>query len=369
MTIEMVDFQPILHQEVTQLIETWKSNGFSEDEVQDCASQIFNLGLIASQQIQQEVGIQSEGMPTRIDYTEELATSILHLFLKSLNVAVLKAKSHQIPQTIKWQLIQNVAFHAFEQSKQAAIATWGEESTPDVTLNSDQLSGWLEQTSVEAFLYYLGEYEKQNGPVSNEENEVDPLLAQPLPVVLPQETLAAMAQEAVELAPVSAEEPLVQSKLVPEAIPVQDDLHHKYAAVALLLNTLPASRIQGILTAFNDTEKLIIQGYKDPNVISQTLNLARVAEYVRSFKTLIAQGKTPKKKSQFATQLKQLLPLLPQSRLQQLLEPERPLVRNYLQQYSQRDYEQFEALKIPPGLEESMLNYLKRNFPQEASRV
>ncbi len=69
MSLESVDFQSLIHQQVTLLLEGWKAEGFTDEMVQETGSQLFNMGLIAAQQVQQEGGIQPQGTEHVIPYT------------------------------------------------------------------------------------------------------------------------------------------------------------------------------------------------------------------------------------------------------------------------------------------------------------
>src|SRR5690554_92509 len=126
MSINNMDFQPLVHQLVTQLIEGWRAVGFSEEEIQETASQFFNMGLIAGQQVQQEGAIQPQGTNQQIPYTQPMAERVVMLFMQGLNAAILKAHEQRLPSQEKWQFMQNTAYHVFEHSKQAIIATLGQ---------------------------------------------------------------------------------------------------------------------------------------------------------------------------------------------------------------------------------------------------
>lgn len=366
MGLEDVDFQSLVHQHVTQLIEGWKAQGFSDEEIQECASQCFNMGLIASQQVQQEGGIQPQGTEHTLPYTPEMAQRVVVYFLHGLNVGVVKAHEQRLPSQEKWQLLQNVAYHVFEQSKQAVVATYGQENTPEVQISDDQIINWLGQTAVEALLYYVNEHEKQHGPI----NRTD---MQDMPDLLNQEQSqpqpeAAPAPQEQEQVPVQAQqspvEPVPQQPAPQPAPTGAPEIHHKYAAVGLLLSTLSTPKQEKILNAFQPEEQQLINQYRDPELVARDLDLSLVAKYLRLFKEKMGQQKTPGK-SKYASTVADVVQNLSSQRLEKLFQQERPLVRGYVRQFTQTDGRGHHPYTLPTGVEESLLLYLHRNFPQE----
>lgn len=364
MVLQDMDFQAIVHQQVTELMDTWNAAGITEAEIQENASQFFNMGLIAAQQVQQEGGVQPQGSEQTIPYTEPMATNVIRWFLQGLNTAALKAFEQRIPSQEKWQLIQNVAYHVFEQSKQAAVATFGQESTPDVQISDEQINNWLGQTAVEAFLYYISEHEKQHGPIARTDEPGIALQPEPEPVAQYEEEIP-LYQESPEP---EYEEPVVQKQEVPAApAKVQpSDIHHKYAAVGLLLNTVSTGKQLKILAAFQPQEQEIINQYRDPEAIAKSLDLGLVAQYLRSFKEKLGQDRIGIK-SKYATTLSGIIETLPSNRLERLFQNERPIVRGYVQQFVQKSTRKINPYTLPPGVEESLVLYLHRNFPEETA--
>lgn len=356
MALESLDFQPLVHQLVSQLMEGWRASGFSEEEIQETAAQFFNLGIIAAQQVQQEGSIQPQGTNQQIPYTEAMAERVVAIFLQGLNAAVLKAHEQRLPSQEKWAFMQNTAYHVFEHSKQAIIATFGQEHTPDVQISDEQILDWLSQTAVEAMLYYLNEHEKEHGPIHRGEEAL---------AVLPEEQ-----QAAIEAATADLDEPPVAMSPTPTPATAQaaSDREHKYAAVALLLSNLSTAKQQKILATFQPDEQEIIQHYRDPDRIAQRLDLGLVAYYLKQFKAKMGQGKTAEK-SQYASGLATVIQSLPPQRLERLFQDERPFVRGYIRQFTNPSNRELDPYTLPPGVEESLILYLQRNFPNEVARV
>ncbi len=368
MALESLDFQSIVHQQTTHLLEQWKQDGFTPEEGQESAAQFFNMGMIAAQQIQQEGAIQPQDTNQSIPYTEDMAQRVIKYFLLGLNAGLLKASENRIPSQEKWQLLQNVAYHVFEQSKQAVVMTLGQENTPEVQISDEQIVGWLSQTAIEALLYYLNEYEKQNGPIARTDEPVMPdLLNQPEEPVqeAPQQSLAETAlvqPQQPQPAPAQAQ-PAPQQPAATAQVP---EIHHKYAAVALFVSNLPNKRQQQILSVFQPEEQQLIQQYRDPEVIAQNLDLGRVAKYLRSFKEKMGQPRAAKQ-SRYASTASEVIRDLPPQRLDRLFQNERPFVRGYVNQFTQASDREFDPYSLPPGVEESLLIYLQRNFPEEVT--
>lgn len=354
MSLDTMDFQPVVHQYITQLMDGWKAAGFDETEVQENASQMFNMGLIAGQQIQQEKVIKlPEGNPD-VPYTPEMADRTIRVFLKGMDAALYKAHENHLPSQEKWQLLQNVAYHVFEQCKQVALATLGQEETPEIQIPDEQIVEWLSQTAIEALLYYLAEHEKQHGPISRVD---DPMLSPE--ALAPIETETPL--EDLPVAPAVAPKPVSAVSQLP-------DIHHKYAAVALLLNGLLPEKQSRILAAFQPEERETIAQYKDPEVVAQQLDLARVAQYLKAFKEKMGQSKA-QPKSKHAAVLSQMVQQLPAQRLERLFASERSLVRGYVTQWAQGQSHQNAPYTLPSGVEESLALYLKRNFSEELASV
>lgn len=362
MGLESVDFQSLVHRQVTQLMEFWQAAGIPPEGVQEAASHLFNMGLIAGQQVQQEGGIQPEGAAQKIPYTAEMAERIIGIFLQGLSTAVVKMHEERLPGEEKWKLMQNVAYHVFEQSKQVIIATLGQEHTPGVQISDEQIHHWIGQTAVEALFYYISEYEKQFGPLTRT-NLPEPDSNNDTQAEEPRELLpeAPSPQE-----PVRAESSDSHSQqAAPATLP---ESYHKFAAVGLLLSSLPHSKQQRILAAFTPEEQQIIGRYRDPEVVASELHLGRVAAYLKQFKEKMGQGRSSSG-SQYASSIARAVAALPVHRLDRLFRNERPLLRSYVNQFVQNPEPDSEVFSMPAGVEESLLLYLRRNFPEEMASL
>lgn len=385
--LQSMDFPALVQQEVNQLVGGWYEAGLTEEDIQECYAKMFEMGGVASQLIVQEGGIQPEGAPRAIPYSPEMAQRLVHYFLKGMDSAVIKSYQQQLPSVEKWEFLQKSALHVFEQSKQAIIATLGQEHTPDVQISDDQIYSWLNQTSVEALLYYLAEHERQFGP-----------LTQPMDSSFPEVSQATSDQPMEAMAPEPAEEEIYApdpyaepepvytdepAETIPEPIPVAAsaaptqtaDIYHKYAAIGLISSTLAPEQSQRLLAAFDSDTQALIYKYQQPEqLIADHLDLRRVAHYVRSFKGRLSDllGKAAEPKvSTYMTALSTVIQHLPQPRIEKLFQQERANVRGYLTQFIQTQsddqQEPIEANQapytLPSGVEESLWLYLKRNFP------
>lgn len=373
MSLENVDFQAIVHQYVSELVASWQAAEFGETEIQEAGSQFFQYGGICANQLIQEKGLTPQGATQMIAYTQPMAERILSFFLYGLNTGLLKAHEMKLPRNETWMLLQQVALHVFEQAKQAVIATLGQEHTPEVQISDEQIINWLGQTAVEALIYFINEYEAQHGPiartdeqtmpnllsVSSDEAEVDDETEDFLDDLYPE------AEEPEAPAPQPKPEPRPQPVAAEAPATSQaPEVHHKLAAVALMLNTASPTWQRRILSSFDEEEQGIIRQYRDPDRISQNLDLGRVARHLKSFKDKL-HGMKPVDKSPYAKMLHNTLKRLPPDRLHHLFAGERPLVREYVSHFTHAEQQKFAPPDLPPGVEEAMMLYLERNFPQE----
>jgi hypothetical protein len=379
MSLESVDFQALIHQEITLLMTTWQQAGMVQDAIQDSASNLFNMGMIAVDQMQKEGGITPEGSSQAIPYTAEIAQRSIRFFLNGLNTAILNAHEKEIPQPEAWQLLQQVAFHVFEQSKQAIVATIGQEMTPDVQISDEQIHDWLGHTAIEALLYYLQEYEEQNGPIGGKEDVPQgvPLSSS---VNEAAETPSTPSQDEKEPTPMAVlPEGIDASVAIEPKLPATEtvlsahgshgltpDTHYKYAAIGLLLASLPPDRHKRILAPFTPAERALISEYQDPVKVAHRLDLNRVTQCLKSFKETLSQRHYPEK-NPYATMLPKLVQQLPPERVERLFAQERPLVRRYIRDVIEMTED--EPALLPPGVEECLILYLKRHFPHESVRL
>lgn len=362
MALENIDFQSLVQQLVTQMVPQWKSAGFTEEDVQENGNNLFQMGLTAGQVCQQEGGAKAQDSEQMIPYTPESAQRVVTYFLQGMNFAVMKAFEQKLPSKEKWELMGQVALHVFEQSKQAIVATHGQENTPEVQISDEQIVGWVGNTAVEALLYYINEYEQQNGPITRTD-------AAEMPDLLAPEEPAAEEAPIPEPATPAAQgvTPPIEAQPQPQApqtgVP---EIHHKYAAVGLLLGSMNNTKQQKILSAFQPEEQAVINQYRNPEVVAQHLDLGKVAHYLRLFKDKLGQGKAGDQ-SRYASTVSGVLKSLPPQRLERLFQNERPYVRGYVQQALKPGPRHLEPYTLPPGVEESLLLYLHRNFPEEVS--
>ena len=368
MSLENIDFQSMVHQLVMELVENWKQMGFTEDQIQEHGGKFFEMGATAAGLIQQEPGIQAEGLPEPIMYTEDIARKVIRYFLVGLNAAAIKGLEQKIPSVDKWHLIQASALHVFEQAKQAIVVTYGQESTPEVQIPDDQIYGWLSQTANEAFMYYVTEHEKQHGPFATGEEQQLGMALPEEPGAMPELPAEEAPQEQPQPQPAEAMPEPVAAMSAPMGPARPSDVQHKYAAVGLMLSTLPDAHGKRILAAFQPDEQSHIMRYRDPDAImAEQMDLTLVAQYVRSFKGKLGdmQDKPTKpQKSPYASSLTKVVQLLPPRRVERLFQNERPLVRGYVTQFTQPSHDpNLEPYELPDGVQESLLLYLKRNFP------
>jgi hypothetical protein len=164
---------------------------------------------------------------------------------------------------------------------------------------------------------------------------------------------------AEELPPPVETPPPVEVEKIPE-------IYHKYAAVSLFLSNLPPNKQQKIMASFSPQEHEIINRYRDPDQMTRELDLGKVAQYLRKFKEKMGHG-TPKKpvKNAHHASMAKVISKLPKERLERLFQNERPFVKGYIKQFTRPEERALQPYTLPRGVEESLVDYIGRNFPQE----
>ncbi|MCA9841430.1 MAG: hypothetical protein KC475_04860 [Cyanobacteria bacterium HKST-UBA03] len=382
-SIDSIDFQALVQQEVSQFVEGWQASGFTQEDIQEHFAKLFEMGGVCCQLIVQEGGIQPEGAQQVLPYNEAMATRLVHLFLIGMNQAIMKAYEQKLPSNEKWNLLQKSAIHVYEQGKQAIVATLGQENTPNVQISDEQIYGWLGQTAVEALLYYIQEYEHQNGPLVSEgeagfpgmepEAEGAGLEALPAQEAAPEVPAAPVVEAAPEPVPAAAAATVPPPVAQPQP-QAPADIYHKYAAIGLISATLSGAQQTRLLASFDTETQAMILRYREPeHLITEQFDLKRVAFYVRSFKDRLGQLAAlprPKKENDYTTALAAIIHELPEPRIDKLFGHERPMVRGYIGQFVQQRYadeggavEETAPYQLAGGVEESLYYYLRRNFP------
>lgn len=366
MSLENVDFQTLLHQQVSQIIQGWQQQAVPQENAQELANQLFNMGMIAAQQMIQAPQVQIENAPGPVDITEQMAERITVIFVQGLSSAYFLWYQMGIPQEEGMEIIQNTALYVFEQSKQMTVAALSVPESSD-NFNEPQMIQWLSQTSTEAFQFYLTELEKQRGPIPRSEplflTEDD---GQPQQHHHPQAEIPEEVQPMVEPemhdvphAPIKQEAPPVQQKTGTE---LTKELY-SIIATALAVSTLPEEQKQVVLRAYTAEQKVELAKYQDANQIPNDIDFKQLSQQVKNTKAAINKelSRLPKTASYFREKINQLVVKAPHVQLPFLFQSDRVKIKSYLAQFEINSVGSVQPPVLSPGLMQCILDYLQKH--------
>ena len=347
-------------------------SGFSDAEIDDNLNIMQAFAKIAgSNMIRQRGGIPIPGnAEQQIPYDLLMARQTMTLFTEGMYHAFIKCRELHIVGEIKHQFLQNLALEVFNQVDNLVAATLGQnDMVPEVQLSKDQQHSLLHQTVESVLLYYITEHESQYGPIHQPETLLQSEAFQsPTPSTLPQQaSVADIATTVAKPAPVT-----------PQAKPKGPTPHDKYAAVALLLETLPPRRQEKILAQFNTEEQALVQHYASVKNIEANLDLPCVEVQLKHFsKMLLAGSSGIRLKTKASEGMRKLAAVTTGKNLLTCVVKERPLIRKYLgdlvseeneaaDQAFMEDTDVAQMAEYLPGLsprmEEVLYRYLSRQI-------
>ncbi len=374
-------------EELRQQMEgRWMERDLPPDDVASMADFLERMLEVAVQLIFQEKEIQIPNTDQRVPYTEATGRQTLWLFCEGMNYGLTKTWEMGTPDELKAQFLQNVAQYVFENAKQVVVSTFGQEDTPGFEIPEAEQVKMVTVTAESALLYFINEYEKTNGPIENvdrtdmlEGAESIPQ-ADPEPEALPEATSQPASEPAPPMQAPTPQPKLQQQPVAPRnASPVinYDARDEKYAALALLLNTLPKSQQAKLKAHFNGEQQEKLSFYSTPENIEQRLNMHGVIRHLKQLKTQLKKHLNQPDDSTVQKRLKQMVNSLPQEHVLKLVKNERPNVKQYLKQLMAADdkarqqtveaFLPFELsqstqpeapVNLPPKLEAAVYRYL-----------
>lgn len=376
------DKQAILEQVNQLTFSRLQSLGIHETELNGLAEFIFSYNEIAVNLLGDEPGIQLPDATDVIPINEQNALQTSTLFAEGIIFTLLRIQEYKIPGELVNPLAQQVAMPVYEQAKQIVAATHGQEHTPEFQISPEQQAEYISQAAESALLYYINEYEKENGPIHQNEDAEEQ--GQPIEPAQPQPTVP----QATEFEPEPNNEPPTASQL--PTLPPQPDAsqgaaanHEKLAAVALLLTTFSAQHRAKILNRFAPEEKELIAFYSYPQHIEQNLDPEQVALHLRKLKTHFSKREKPAQ-TPFAKRMTTLTSLISAEKLLSCVKDERPVVARYLavcaqngQEMPDREIAEQETAEtdpaampfLSPRLEEILYQYLTRRLSPELKQA
>ena len=345
-----MDLNNLIEQTRQSLLVRLETLGLSPDEYEHDSRVLSEFTEIAAGQLTQEPGLEGPDPEQPIPLDANMVAQGLTLFCEGLYFALAKFASMGIGGTIKQEMIQNLALHIYEQAKQLVAATYGQEHTPEFQFTMAQQIDIIQKAAEGYLMELVTEYEEINGPI------------------IPAELPAAIAQQMPMMPPHGG------GSTVPSAgvsSPTKGPTpHDKYAAVALLLSTLPAPQRSRILSRFSDAEKELITYYSYPQHVADNLDLACVEAHLKTLKATLKKN-SPAAKTEAYKGILALVESNPPEKLLSWVTDERPLVKRYLeahygrlsgQTHSPADGTAGSPVTLPPRIENILYQHLAKRL-------
>lgn len=356
--------QAILEQANQLVLVRAQSYDLSEEEAAGYAQFVASFNQVAISELAKETGIvlQEGADPIAID--DEKALQALTLFGEGTLYCILRCRDYNLPGELSEQFTQQVALHIYEQAKQVVAATHGQEHTPEFQFTQAQQAEFVIQGAESALIHYINEYEKAYGPI-NPEPESELPQAEPQPTDATPSTVEPMDNTP---APESIAPPIEPPATLPEnnANPQNAE---KYAAVALLLDTLPPSKRTRLMQTFDSAEKELITFYSHPHNIEANLDIQKVAAELKTLKRVLA-SKNKKTEGDGHSGIQSLVGLISPQKLLSCLKDERPVVQRFVMAHypGAQEHHQEEGWTTPslsPRLQGIIYQYLSKRLASE----
>lgn len=355
------------------------THGFSPDALEENMHIVGQFSQIAANMITQEGIIEVAGSTKPIQHDPNTASQAMELFSEGIVHALIKCDELGIEGEPKSTILQNMAMEVYNQAKQVVGMTYGQDQTPDFQIAKPQQMAFMQQSADNHLLHFLKEYEAQSGgslqpQALSDHNQLQPdsSFDEPTRTALPNPPPASQAEDdGWDLddddeendgfePPSPAAKPTAKTTKTPNT-------HDKYAAVALLLNTLPDRQKGQILKQFNAEEQALISHYSDPERIAKELDLASVEEHLKRFKQFLQEqgNHNPLLFSKTHQGIRHLVQASPQQSVLSCIEKERPRIKRFIEAcYETSDSHKKKHLTdiLPPKVEEALFQYLSQIY-------
>ncbi len=344
-----MDLNSLIEQTRQSLLARLDILGLIPEEYEHDSRVLSEFTEIAAGQLIQEPGLEGPDPNQPIPLDADMVAQGLTLFCEGLYDALAKFASMGIGGSIKQEMIQNLALHIYEQAKQLVAATYGQEHTPEFQFTMAQQIDIIQKAAEGKLIELITEYEEINGPIVHADSLA---ITQSMP-----------------LSPAYGAEPLASTSGNPVQ-PKGPSAHDKYAAVALLLGTLPAPQRSRILSRFTESEKELVTYYSYPQHVSDNLDLASVEAHLKKLKATLKKN-SPAAKTEAYKGILALVESNPPEKLLSWVKDERPLVQRYLeahyrrlsgQSYSPDEGATDSSVTLPPRIESILYQHLIRRL-------
>jgi hypothetical protein len=211
-----------------KVTEALSSSGLNVSEIKRSADITAHFIQVAVGLLQQEPGFQPQDPKAPyLAFNVGHCYKVLSLFTHAIIHASEKAQEHNLKGEPKSVILQGLAKDAFFQAKQFVSATVGQEATPELQFDDEQLESWIEQMVASALHHYLGEYEKIHGPIGQEDMPPDAptnRFNKTPQAELPLEEAPLFDEKDVPASPMNRQVP-IQTMPSPQSFPSDEDVY------------------------------------------------------------------------------------------------------------------------------------------------
>jgi hypothetical protein len=352
--------QNLTAQQYQQMLQA----GWPDEDVQQAANTLFNFSLLCGQLLMQEHVLQvstGDDQTQQVELTEDMASQIMDFFSEALAQAMMGAMQMRLPPDPRQRIIETLAEGLFTYCKQLM----GSVLTTSPPPPREEISQWLNQTAQDALQHFVGEYEKEFGPITPlaedpAENTPDgqpSLLIQEggPPADIPEQAVSAEDTEPLATTPAEQAPPPA-----PQAGATTGDAQRqlKLGAIALLLKSLPASAHPRVLRLFPTDCHADIKAMAQDDAWLDAVDTVALNQQLQGLKQVLQQpADHPTGK------LAELLTRMPWSTVTQILKPERRIWLQYLNALRQGDEPE---QPLPQFMQQALYAHLMRHTVTEA---
>ena len=346
------------------------------DEVAKMLDFLGRMAGVACNLIFQERAIQVPNSEQTVPFDGVSARRTLDLFCEGLYFAMFKCYEMRIEEAEKGQFLQSVAQYVYDNAKQIVLSTYGQEHTPEYQIPAAQQIEMISQTAESGLLFFISEYEKENGPVPLISDEpAEPQTGEKQPTepdaVAPEASAAPQAAEATPAPQASVAQtpqPAAQNAALPKAPP------EKYAALALFFRSISPARAEALYAKFSPPEQQLIQFFSLPENLEGRVDLTVVLHHLEQLQARLNPGSVQAIERSATWQVLQTLLATPSPvTVRSWVQAERPALQQTVEALlasatsaeadslpPQVDLSRVPSL--PPGVETALLGYLQQKI-------
>jgi len=373
-----VDIQAIAKQVTDRFIDRMASQEMPDADFDENANILFNFNNIAVNLLKDEPGLEMPGSNQVFPIDDALTDAIISMFAEGICHAMIRCAEMGLTGDPKKSILQDMALEVYNQAKQIIACTYGQENTPGFQFSPDQQVSMINQASEGHLMYFIGEYEKKNGPIAfeSDDNDQDFLshgqmqLSPELPVAPVQPQAPVLPQEP------SAPQPTQQASPLPA---ISMDEREKFAAISLLLNAVSSAQREKIFRGIPDKGRAWVEYYSHVPRIPQELQMERVQQRLSQLRNQL-KGKGESKRA--PSPVARLADRYDEHRLLSLVQDERPDIifavrREFRQEQVPVQYWRYQEptssseasanpseqeVRLPPRIEEILARFLARRL-------